>query len=308
METTYWGSDFKMIVQAGIIKPNSHSSIMKPQTKAFTLIEVLAVIAALAIVAVVILPALMANKRKSKGIFCTNNLKQVGLALSTWAGNHGGKYPMAVSSTAGGAMDFLAHSSGTAAPTTPPNKVLCPGMAYMVMSNELSAPKVLCCPSDNIHCGHATNFSYGDLLGIGTPPPFGTPAVQVGETGLSSSKISYFVNGDGLVANPQDILIGDDNIGNATLDTAAAVYRFGASSTAGEASVAAASAQGCVGITSSAFDGSPWWSWTANDFHQKAGHMGMADGSCHSSTILGLHEYLRNSTNSAPAEAINFMP
>jgi hypothetical protein len=39
-----------------------------------------------------------------------------------------------------------------------------------------------------------------------------------------------------------------------------------------------------------------------------SGNLGMADGSCQSATIAGLHYYLSNSTNSAPFEAVNFMP
>jgi hypothetical protein len=204
-------------------------------------------------------------------------------------------------------MDFLAHSSGTATPT-PPSKRLCPGMAFLVLSNELASAQYLYCPCDNIHSGYATNFSYGDLLGVATPPPSGFPAVQIGETRSFSSKISYFVNADGLATTPFDILIGDDNIGNQTSASDPAAYRFGAGSAASEASVAAASAQGCVGLTSRAFNGSPWWSWTANDFHQESGGgLGMADSSVQGATIVGLHAYLASSTNS-PAEAFNFMP
>jgi hypothetical protein len=62
-----------------------------------------------------------------------------------------------------------------------------------------------------------------------------------------------------------------------------------------------------VGITPTAFAGGTFWSWTGNDFHQKSGNISLADGSCQSATISGLHQYLNNSTNGG-AEAINFMP
>jgi hypothetical protein len=188
-------------------------------------------------------------------------------------------------------------------------------MAFMVMSNELSTPKVLYCPSDNVHTmnnGYATNFSYTDLLGIATPAVNGKPAVQVGEPagGTAASKISYFINGDATEANPQDVMTGDDNIGNNGVGTSAsgvANFRFGASLTANTCN-AAVNGTTSVGITDTAFGPAGYWAWTANDFHQKSGNLGMADGSCQSATISGLHNYLNNSTNSASAEAINFMP
>jgi prepilin-type N-terminal cleavage/methylation domain-containing protein/prepilin-type processing-associated H-X9-DG protein len=289
---------------------------MKQQKKAFTLIELLVVIAIIAILAAMLLPALAAAKRKAQKINCTNNLKQVGLAFRIWEGDNGDRYPMAVAASAGGAQDWLSHSGNSATPTTPSGGVLCPGMAFMVMSNELSTPKVLFCPSDNVHTmnsGYATNFSYGDLLGIATPATTAgsKPTTQVGEQATAASKISYFINGDATEANPQDIMSGDDNIGNIYSGTATASapasYRFGASVNANTCNQAANGVTS-VGITSVAFDGAAYWSWTANDFHQKSGNIGMADGSCQSATISGLHQYLNNSTNSQPNEAINFMP
>jgi hypothetical protein len=182
-------------------------------------------------------------------------------------------------------------------------------MAFMVMSNELSTAKILFCPSDNIHPNPATNFSYGDLLDVAVPVAGGSPAAQQGEvSSTASSKISYFINGDATEANPQDIMTGDDNVGNngATSSSATAGYRFGASATS-ESIAGAASTATCVGITTTAFSGSPWWSWTPNDYHQKAGNLGLADGSVQGATISGLHSYLSNSTNNG-GEAINFMP
>jgi prepilin-type N-terminal cleavage/methylation domain-containing protein len=272
---------------------------MKQETKkAFTLIELLVVIAIIAILAAMLLPALAAAKKKAQKISCVNNLKQVGLAFRIWEGDNSDRYPMQVTYSSGGASEYVGHANGAAISAPTPNN---PGMAFMVMSNELSTPKVIFCPSDNLHTagsGYGTNFSFYDMLSIA--PPGGTAKAAAGGV----TKISYFINGDATETDPQMVMSGDSNIGNqpATSGNAAAAYRFqgvagGLGTTAPAPQQLTTTSFGSVNLA---------WAWTASDFHQKSGNLQMADGSVQQASISGLHDFLRNSTNTVYNPVFNF--
>ena len=230
--------------------------------KAFTLIELLVVIAIIAILAAMLLPALAAAKRKAQRINCVNNLHEINLAFKTWEGDNGDRYPMAVSTQKGGALENVCNQSITTYPAAGITNV------FNVMSNELSTPKVLYCTSDNAPGrGAATNFTQ---LG-GTAP---------GTSTTSTNCISYFVCGDAADTYPQMVLDGDRNLGSAaSAGTYANVITFTGGQIWPQAKI---------------------WAWSAADLHLKAGNMGLADGSVQQTTPSTFWAAMINATNGSP--------
>jgi prepilin-type N-terminal cleavage/methylation domain-containing protein len=117
--------------------------------QAFTAIEVLIVIGVIALLAALLLPSLASTGRGSTRIVCVSNMKQASLAFIVWAhDNEKNNLPFRVPFWEG----------GTQVPTTPfPTNATAPESSGQQndlwfqcawVSNLLSSPKVLVCPSD----------------------------------------------------------------------------------------------------------------------------------------------------------------
>jgi prepilin-type processing-associated H-X9-DG protein len=147
----------------------------KQRNRALTIVEVLVVIAVLVILAIVILPPNKPNRDRMMRINCVINLKQVNLSFRIWQADNNNQYPMAISITNGGAMEWIDTNNVAA--------------CFRVMSNELTTPKLLICPADHKHIP-ATNWT----------------------TDFNDSHISYFLNLNASEAYPQEVMLGDDNL------------------------------------------------------------------------------------------------
>jgi prepilin-type N-terminal cleavage/methylation domain-containing protein len=235
------------------------------QRKAFTLIELLVVIAIIAILAALLLPALAAAKRKAQRINCVSNLKQDGIAFKLWQGDNADRFPQAVTTAFNGAKERVFNHGNDNASGTVQQSVAMYGLTnvFTCMSNELSTPKILYCPSDSTR-NPQTNFAY-----------------------LNNNIInmSYFVCGDAQETYPQMILMGDRNIGTTTTQNIPATTTNTIAATATFLWPPATA--------------NNYWAWTAVDLHLRVGNLGMADGSAQQVTVAGLQTTLGTATNGA---------
>ncbi len=121
------------------------------QKKAFTLIELLVVIAIIAILAAMLLPVLAAAKRRAQRVNCVSNLKQVNLSFRIWEGDNNNLYPMAVSTSAGGALENIASTANNGSSGYKLEGIT---NIFTCMSNELSTTKIIMCPfGQHAQCG-----------------------------------------------------------------------------------------------------------------------------------------------------------
>lgn len=134
--------------------PQASSNPGKQFVNAFTLIEMLVVIAIIAILAALLLPALAQGKTRAQTLSCVNNLKQLELCCHLYATDYNDFWPP---NQVGG---FVSAPSSTNSPTTVTNAASwCPGIApedpleqNTVMAGNIFGynhnPAIYHCPSD----------------------------------------------------------------------------------------------------------------------------------------------------------------
>jgi len=111
---------------------------------AFTLVELLVVVAIIAILAALLLPVIAKSKEHGKSAACLSNLHQIGIALQLYTQDHDNKMPVM--------FDALISTNGMPVTNS--------ATMDLVLSNYLGNAHVLLCPSDNKNLFVQTGSSY----------------------------------------------------------------------------------------------------------------------------------------------------
>lgn len=239
----------------------------KNSDRAFTPIEFLAIIAVLIAVSALLIGLVRSRRStaaKARRINCVGNLMQIGLAMRLFATDHADRFPMSISTSAGGCAEWV---PGNRDQQTALNTF----RAFQTLSNELATAYILVCPADLHDRVRATNFA--------------TEVNGLAAQGKGNRWISYFVGVDAVESQPQMLLAGDRNLTNGNppvVFNAPSGYfvRLGG------------------GGEKEQLPDDPLGAGWSKHLHRGRGNIVLADGSVQQLTALRLREQLKHSGDS----------
>jgi competence protein ComGC len=154
---------------------------------AFTRAELLVILTVLTLLAFVVLPALASTRPRSHRVICANNLRQIGVGFQLWGQDHDDTLPQETAMLQGGTRTHPLAANVW--------------LHFAWISNELTSPKSLLCPSDSGR--PAGNFS-GDPTNGYVHPNFANRAT----TYFLGYRAAAFYH------HPDAPIAGDRNVSN----------------------------------------------------------------------------------------------
>ncbi len=144
------------------------------RTIGFGRVDLIAIIAIITTLAALLANHLSKSKESRSNITCMHKLERIGMAFEKYACDHGGIFPMGVSTNIGGSLEYMrsgVHSF----------------KHYQVISNYLIGTYWLVCPKDIRKASQSWQV-------------------------LSNTNVSYFIAMDAQRGNSRSLLAGDRNI------------------------------------------------------------------------------------------------
>jgi prepilin-type N-terminal cleavage/methylation domain-containing protein len=152
----------------------------------FTLLEILFVVLIIAILAMLLLPVLNKAQARARSASCSNQLRQMGIALHEFSHDHLDQFPFQVSTNQGGTLEFARAGFAMS------GEFFFAYRHFQILSNSLVSPRMLRCSMDTRL--PADNFSV-----------------------LQNTNLSYFIATTAEYSKPDSILCGDRNISGEAL-------------------------------------------------------------------------------------------
>lgn len=157
--------------------------------RAFTLVEMIVVIAVMAMLVSMILPALSKPHRRVREYLCVGNLRDIGVGYQIWSRDNGGLPPFQQTVARGGWADLLTNANQ--GPNCWTN--------YALLENDLGqSPVGVLCPLDE----RTRATSFANTTSAASPVAF------------NDTTVSYFIGMGSDFGSPDSVLGGDRNLGS----------------------------------------------------------------------------------------------
>ena len=182
--------------------------------RAFTLPELLVVVAVLCVLAVVVTSGPIKKSRNlANRVKCQGNQKCIGSAFRQFADSNGGRYPLEAMHR--GTNSYIVPSGASSSQVNATNAAA--WQVAQAMWFELQSPKVLLCPSDLARRPSIWVTDFAGLAGSEKGVPLSMTKTSLGHPDNQDKALSYAFGVAAAESRPLGVLIVDRNVNNVGL-------------------------------------------------------------------------------------------